>query len=298
MPHSRARNRRTERAKLVPDAERLEARWLPSVAHADLLSPPAAEVANATAVLESKAGQDFQKLSTDLQRVEQASGVRPGQFALLEYDATTIDLAIASSGVSKKQSSQQLDGLQNVLDQSFLAASFKGSGWSELESKVSADLYGVSVNYVFTQSQVAATSPHGAISNIFVQDTFDQMKTIAREAHVTAAEHALIQADEQAIIRDLGPALDMNLGGVAPRPADGLPRWPGPQLRPQALRQRSDRQSSRSCDVDLTDAAIGALREAPGPTRDWTREPESPRPARGPRRDLPGRGTWPRAEHR
>jgi len=185
--------------------------------HADLLTPPPAEVANATAVLETRASQDFQKLSADLQQVEQASRVRPGQFALLEYDATTIDLAIKSAGISQRQSSQQLDALQNVLDQSFLAAGFKGSGWTELEQKVSADLNGVVVNYVLSQSQVAATTPHGAISNIFIQDTFDQMKMIAREAHVTAAEHALIQTDEQAILKDLGPAPVMNLGGAAPR---------------------------------------------------------------------------------
>ena len=95
------RDRRADRAKLIPGSECLEARLLLSSAahftHADLLAPPAVEVANATAVLESRAGQDFQKLSADLQRLEQASGVRPGQFALLEYDATTMDLAIKSS---------------------------------------------------------------------------------------------------------------------------------------------------------------------------------------------------------
>src|SRR5271166_4786529 len=125
MPRHSRRDRRADRAKLIPESECLEARLLLSsaahVTHADLLSPPAVQVANATAALETRAGQDFQKLSADLQRLEQAAGVRPGQFALLEYDATTIDLVIRSAGLSTKQSSQQLDGLQNVLDQSFLA---------------------------------------------------------------------------------------------------------------------------------------------------------------------------------
>ncbi|MGB2609450.1 MAG: hypothetical protein WBC80_10765, partial [Isosphaeraceae bacterium] len=46
---------------------------------------------------------------------------------------------------------------------------------------------------------------------------YDQMKVVAREAHVTRAEHDQIAADEQAIVRDLGPAPAMNLGGAVPR---------------------------------------------------------------------------------
>jgi len=216
------RDRRADRAKLRPQSECLEARRLLSSAthatHADLLSPPAVEVANATAALESRAGQDFQKLSADLQQLEQAAGVRPGQFAVLEYDATTMDLAIKSSSeITTKQASLQLDALQNVLDQSFLAASNTRSGWNQLEQKVSSDLYGVVVNDVLNQAEVAATTPNGVVSNQLVQNTYDQMKVIAREAHVTRAEHDQIAADEQAIVRDLGPAPDMNLGSAVPR---------------------------------------------------------------------------------
>ncbi len=216
------RDRRADRAKLIPQSECLEARRLLSSAthatHADLLSPPAVEVANATAALESRAGQAFQKLSADLQQLEQAAAVRPGQFAVLEYDATTMDLAIKSSSeLAAKQSSLQLDALQNVLGQSFLAAGNTGRGWDQLEQKVSTDLSGVVVNDVFNQAEVAATMPNGVISNQLVQNTYDQMKVVAREAHVTGAEHDQIVTDEQAIVQDLGPAPNMNLGGTVPR---------------------------------------------------------------------------------
>jgi hypothetical protein len=213
------------------------------VTHAALLSPPAAQVTNATAILEAEAGPDFQKLSTDLQQVEQASSVRPGQFALLEYDAATLDRAIMSSRLPTKQASKQLEALQNVLDQSFLAASYRGSGWSQLESKVSANLYGVMVNYVLTQSQVSAVTPNGVISNQFVQSTFNQMKVIAREAHVTAAEHAQIVADEEAVIKDLGPAPNSNLGGATPR--DPLTVYLDGQVS-NFVHKRPARGSSRS----------------------------------------------------
>jgi hypothetical protein len=216
------RDRRADRGRFLPGSECLEFRLLLSraarVTHADLLAPPAAEVANATAALVSRAGQDYQKLSADLHSVEQASGVRPGQFALLEYDATTMDLAIkTSSELASKQSSVQLDALQNVLDQSFLAASNTGRGWDQLEQKVSSDLYGVVVNDFLSESQVQATMPNGVVSNQLVQDTFGQMKIIAREAHVTRAEHDQIVADEQAVLQDLGSATNMNLGGAVPR---------------------------------------------------------------------------------
>jgi len=216
------RDRRADRAQLIPQSECLEGRLLLSkaahVTHADLLAPPAVEAANATAALESRAGQDFQKLSADLQRLEQASGVRPGQFAVLEYDATTMDLAIKSSSeLTSKQASIQLDALQNTVDQSLLAASNTGSGWDQLEQKVASDLSGVVVNDFLNEAEVAATMPHGVVSNQLVQDTYDQMKLIAREARVTRAEHDQIVADEQAIIQDLGPAPNMNLGGTVPR---------------------------------------------------------------------------------
>jgi hypothetical protein len=175
-------------------------------------------VANATAVLESRAGQDFQRLSADLQQLEQSSGVRPGQFAVLEYDATTMDLAIKSSSeLTTKQASLQLDALQNVLDQSLLAAGNTGKGWDQLEQKVSSSLSGVVVNDILSQAQVAATMPSGVISNQQIQNTYDQMKFIAREARVTRAEHAQIVTDEQAVVQDLGPAPDLNLGGASPR---------------------------------------------------------------------------------
>ena len=216
------RERRADRAKLIPQSECLETRRLLSrsahVTHADLLSPPAVEVANATAVLESRAGQDFQKLSADLQHLEQASGVRPGQFAVLEYDATTLDLALKSSSqLTTKQASLQLDALQNTLDQSLLAATNTGKGWDQLEQKVSSDLSGVFINDLLSQATVAATMPNGVVSNQLVQDTFNQMKLIAREAHVTGPEHEEIVTDELAIVQDLGPTPNMNLGGAAPR---------------------------------------------------------------------------------
>ena len=180
------RDRRANRSRLSPQTESLERRQLLSGSahptHADLLVPPAAEVANATSVLESRAGQDFQKLATDLQTLEQASKVRPGQFAELELDATTLDLAIkTSSTLASKQSSVQLYAVQNT-STSLLASATGERLRGQLEKQVADSLSGVIVNYVLSQAQVAATLPNGVVSNALVQDTYSQMKLIAREA--------------------------------------------------------------------------------------------------------------------
>src|SRR5947209_3284892 len=83
----RTDGRRPSPFEFRPIAERLELRQLLSktapAQHPDILSPPPAEVANASSLLASRTGADFQKLATDLHRVQQASSVRPGQFALL-----------------------------------------------------------------------------------------------------------------------------------------------------------------------------------------------------------------------
>ncbi len=191
---------------------------LSGVVHNDLLAPPSGEAANAQAILQNQAGSDFQVLTADLQRIEQASQVRKGEFAVLESDIATLDHAIeTASTISVRQATLQMNELQNVLDQSFLAGTYRSGGWKQLEQKVAASLTGVIVNQVMNQSSVKATMPNGVVSNQLVQDTFNQMRLIAREASVTTAEHARIVADQQAILRDLGPDPNVNLGGALPR---------------------------------------------------------------------------------
>jgi hypothetical protein len=174
-------------------------------------------VANASSLLASRTGADFQKLATDFHRVEQTSSVRPGQFALLNSDAATIDQAIESAGLPAKQEMQDLGELQNVIDSSFLVGSFQHGGWSQLQQRLSSALSGVAISYQLTQQQVTSMYPTGAISSQLLQQTFNQMEVVAHEAHVSMANHTMIASDQQVIAKDLGPSPNTDLGGAAPR---------------------------------------------------------------------------------
>src|SRR5262249_19767607 len=81
--HGRSSSRRH------PQCDELEPRRLlskSSVLGEGYLSPGAAEVARAQAMMSSVAGPEFQKYTGDLQRLEQSSNVTPRQFARLRND--------------------------------------------------------------------------------------------------------------------------------------------------------------------------------------------------------------------
>ena len=184
------RERRADRAKLIA---RKPSAWKPvcccreqRTSPTPICSPPAVEVANATAALESRAGQDFQKLSSDLSALEQASGVRPGQFAVLEYDATTLDLAIKSSSeLTTKQASSTTQRHAEYTRPVITGRQQHGKRLGSARAESLIDLSGVIVNDVLDQAEVAATMPNGVVSNHWFRIRISQMQLIAREAHVT-----------------------------------------------------------------------------------------------------------------
>jgi hypothetical protein len=156
-------------------------------------------VAKAQSVISSGAGQAFQDYNGELQQVEKSSRVTPAQFANLDSDAEQLAQAIEMANLTPQAVTQQLDQLQDAVDQSFLAASYRHDGWSQVQTQLDDALYGVTIT-----------------TNLPGQ-TYAQMQLIAREAHVTRAEHKALVADEQAITTALGPGVDTNLGGSSPR---------------------------------------------------------------------------------
>ena len=194
--------RRRPSARRRPQCEAMEPRRLLSTSSAPsaaFLLPGAAEVAKAQSVLSSGAGQAFQDYNSELQRVEKSSRVTPAQFATLDSDAEQLAQAIENANLPSQTITKQLDQLQDTVDQSFLAASYRHDGWSQVQTQLDDALYGVS------------------ISTNLPGQTYAQMQLIAREAHVTLAEHKALVADEQAITNALGPQVDTNLGGTSPR---------------------------------------------------------------------------------
>jgi hypothetical protein len=168
--------------------------------HSGFLTPGASEVAKAAGVVSSGASQAFSQYTSDLQRVEQSSRVTPAQFENLATDGTELAQAIQSSPLEPAAMTQQLDQLQDTIDTAFVAASYQSSGWTQLQQQLDDSMNGVSLS-----------------SLNLVQQTFAQMQVIAREAHVTLANHRKLVADEKAITAALGPKVDTNLGGTGPR---------------------------------------------------------------------------------
>ncbi len=190
--------RRSTRSR--PQCEALETLQLLSTAPtAAFLLPGAAEIARAQTVLTSGAGQAFQNYTSELQQVEKASHVTPGQFATLDSDVEQLAQAIETANLPSGTITDQLNQLQDTVDQSFLAASYKSDGWNQVQTQLDNAIEGVSIT-----------------TNLPGQ-TYSQMQLIAREAHVTLAEHRQLVADEQAITTALGPHVDTDLGGSSPR---------------------------------------------------------------------------------
>ncbi len=180
----------------------MEARRLLSASSAPtaaFLLPGSAEVAKAQSIITGGAGPAFQNYDSELQKLEKASRVTPAQFAALDSDAEQLAQAIEMASLTPAAVTEQLDDLQDTVDQAFLAASFKSSNWSQVQTQLDDAAYGVSLS-----------------TNILGQ-TYSQMQLIAREAHVTLAEHKALVADEQAITAAFGPQVDTNLGGSSPR---------------------------------------------------------------------------------
>jgi hypothetical protein len=199
--------RRRASARRRLQCEAMEARRLLSAGSAPsagYLSPGAAEVSKAQSVMSSGAAQAFQNYATDLERLELSSGVTRAQFNNLANDVEQLvqDIEMSSDTTNPEppeEMAYQLITLQNVVDQSFLAGSYRKAGWTQLQTQLSDALDGVT------------------ISTDLPQQTFTQMQRIARAAHVTLAENQQLTADQQALTTALGPHVDSQLGGTDPR---------------------------------------------------------------------------------
>jgi hypothetical protein len=189
------------RGRTRPACEALEARELLAAAISPgVLSPTAAVVNNAEAVISGGAATEFARYQADLQRAEQSSRVTPAAFANLKSDAASLAQAIDYAPLTSQAVDQQLVELQDVMDQAFLDASANGSAWNQVSQELGSALYGVT----FTNTNL----PNQA---------FTDMQTVAKEARVTPAERKRLVADEKAIDAALGPNVDTSLGGSVPR---------------------------------------------------------------------------------
>jgi hypothetical protein len=189
-----------------PQSDELESRRLLSKTLAPAegyLSPGAGEVAKAQSMMSSVAGPAFQTYASDLHRLAQSSGVTPRQFAALKSDVQQLVVDIDSSdqmnGTAPQAETQQFIMVQDAVDQAFVAGGYTKAEWNSLETELADGL---------SNANITTNVP---------QQTVNEMRAIARAAHVTAAERQQLTADEQALLNVLGAHASSDLGGSTPR---------------------------------------------------------------------------------
>jgi len=188
------------RAGRGPRCEALEARAVLSASvAAGALSPTPALVARAQTAVSGGAAAEFARYQADLQHAEAGSRVTLAAFDNLKADASALTQAIETAPLTSQAGAQDLIETEDIMDQAFLDGSLKSSQWNDVSQQMGEALYGV----VFTTN--------------LPDEAFTDMQTVAREAHVTAAERHRLTADEQAIAKAMGPTADAILGGGVPR---------------------------------------------------------------------------------
>ena len=170
-----------------------------TAASGGFLSPTATVVSRAQSVISGGAAAEFSRYQADLQHAEASSRVTRAAFANLKADAAALSGLIQSSSLTSQADTQDLVELQDILDQTFLDGSFKSSQWNQVSQQMGEALYGV----VFTTN--------------LPNQAFADMQTVAREAHVSAAERQRLLSDQKALATALGPNVTTALGGSVPR---------------------------------------------------------------------------------
>jgi hypothetical protein len=160
-------------------------------------------VAKAQSSMSSAVGPAFQAYQSELQSLEQSSGVTRALFNRLENDVQQLAVAIDSGAEMNETDSQdeteEFIMVQDAADQAFVAGSDSRSAWAQIETELANGLS----NAESTLSQV--------------QQTVSVMKAVARAAHVTAAQSQQLSTDQQAINTALGAHSTSEFGGSIPR---------------------------------------------------------------------------------
>ena len=195
MDHSTRTSRRRPRTKLSPACEPLDSRQLLSTVPTVALSlPPASAVANAAADLNALDPTTFAQLQSDLARAEAHSQVTPAQASKLAGDEAALDQDIQSAGLDANTTASDMNRVQNVVDESFLAATYRAKTWAGRRQ---------------TLEQYVPAEPG---SSQLISQTMAQMHVVARAARVTGQFHEAIYSDDQVLSDDLGPNPNTDLG--------------------------------------------------------------------------------------
>jgi hypothetical protein len=195
MDLSTRKGRRRTRISLNPACEALDSRQLLSTVPTVALSlPPASAVANASADLNALDPTTFAQLQSDMARAEAHSRVTSSQASKLAQDESALDQDIQSAGLDANTTASDMNRVQNVADDAFLAATYRAKTWANRRQ---------------TLEQYVPAEPG---SSQLIAQTMAQMHVVARAARVTVPFHKAVYADNQVLSDELGPTPGTNLG--------------------------------------------------------------------------------------
>jgi hypothetical protein len=216
------RSRRERNARgLLPACEALDGRQLLSTAGAVLPTPPAAAVANAAADLNNLDPTTFAKYQRDLALAASHSHLTAAQAGALAQDEAAIDQAIDAAGLTPDETKGDINDVQNVFADAFLAGPFQASAAANrrLNQEIAriANNSGQAVELqAHTRGQLGLVlrqtlaSVPGATS--LIPGTVSQMEVVARAARVSPPLRTALALDRLQLEYELGPKPDTDLG--------------------------------------------------------------------------------------
>jgi hypothetical protein len=213
----RGRNARSLKA----GCESLDGRQLLSTAAGGLPTPPAAAVANAAADLNTLDPTTFAQYQRDLAQAASHSRVTPAQAGALAQDEAAIDQAIDAAGLTPDETKGDVNKVQNVFADAFLAGPFQASAAANrrLDQEIAriANSSGQAVDLqAHTRGQLGLVLRQTLAgvpgATALIPGTVSQMEVVARAARVSPPLRTALALDRLQFEYELGPKPDTDLG--------------------------------------------------------------------------------------
>jgi hypothetical protein len=218
-------SRRRRLTKLSAGCEALDGRQLLSTvvsAATEFSMPPAGVVANAAAILESKAPRAFAQFQAALAQAEQQSHVNPADVSALAQDEAVVDQDLQAADAS---------GLNDVQDWVDNAFTYGSDGirdvrrnlvpLSQVSPRIDKSVEGAPALF-------NASGSDGSISPI--NQLVDQIRVVAKQARVTPATQSALNRSYTGLNKALGPDPYVSLGPGANNVRDPLVVYYGAQV--------------------------------------------------------------------
>jgi hypothetical protein len=213
---TRSGNHRTL-TKVNPVCEALDHRQLLSsvpLAATELSMPPAAAVANAATILESRAPNAFHLFQAALNRAEQQSKFNPSAVIALAQDEAAVDQAIDAAGLTVNQSSADLNDVQDWVDNAFTSG--PGSIRDVRRKLVPLSEAGPRLNGILANAPAVFIVSSSTTTSSPVDQLVHEITVVANQANAAPALQSALEHSYDVLNKALGrkPYTDLGPGAT------------------------------------------------------------------------------------